>query len=42
VSRKRYAVYAALDGAAGSLRRISRLDLGFVARCDLLDLFEPE
>jgi hypothetical protein len=42
VSRKRSAVHAALAGAAGLLGRIGRLNLGLVARRDLLDLFEPE
>ena len=42
VSRKRSAIHAALGGAAGLLGRIGRLDLGLVARRDLLDLFEPE
>jgi hypothetical protein len=42
VSRKRSAVHAALGGAAGLLGWIGRLDLGLVARRDLLDLFEPE
>ena len=42
MSRKRSAVHAALGGAAGLLGWIGRLDLGLVARRDLLDLFEPE
>ena len=40
--RKRSPVHAALGGAACPLGRIGRIDLGLIARRDLLDVFEPE
>ena len=39
---KRSPIYAAFGGSICLLGRIGRIAFGLVARCDLLDVFEPE